>query len=143
MKTILIFLFLSLTLFASNGNGKIKAQILEKILSGVYLKSEMVVWSDDKKLLSILEENANFTISRNFENATIIILNDKKNLQKNYSNKNIFVLKYNLLFDIPQSFGSFFWKKGRPNIVLINPRIKKSSIEISKELEPFLEEKVW
>ncbi len=143
MKKLIIFLLLSLTLFASESDEKIRVQILEKILSGISIENEIKIWSDEKELLSAFKRYTNYKISENCENSTIIILSNKNNLNYNCKNKNIFVLKYNLLFDIPQSFGSLFWKKGRPNIVLINPRIKKKSIKISKNLEAFLEEKVW
>jgi hypothetical protein len=47
------------------------------------------------------------------------------------------------LKEIPKSFGSMFWKKGRPNIVLIESRIKEQKISISKELEIYIEERIW
>jgi hypothetical protein len=52
-------------------------------------------------------------------------------------------LDYYLLDKIPQSFGAFFWKKGRPNIVFIKPRLKQQSLELSSELKPYIEEQVW
>jgi hypothetical protein len=36
-----------------------------------------------------------------------------------------------------------FWKKGRPNIVIIEPRIKEQNISISKKLDIYKEEKIW
>ena len=55
----------------------------------------------------------------------------------------IFALNYNILYDFNNAFGAFFWKKGRANIVIIEPRAKKLNILISKELEEYTEERVW
>lgn len=44
---------------------------------------------------------------------------------------------------MPQSFGALFWKKGRPNIVIIAPRAKERAIEISQKLNEYVEEKIW
>lgn len=142
MKSIVTILFSFLTLFASEANN-LQAKILETIITNIHLNKNTVVWSDNKNILSELKKHKTLLITENCKDATVIILQDKKNLEENCVSKHIFVLNYNFLNDIPQSFGALFWKKGRPNIVLIEPRIKCQLIKISKELEPYLEERIW
>ena len=144
MKKILISLiFLTLTLLATDRSQKIKIQILEKVFSEINPNKNIKIWCDDKDILSSLKTSPHITKVSTCENSNIIILQNKKNLKKECLKKDIFVLNYNLLSEIPNSFGSLFWKKGRPNIVLLKPRINKKRIKISKELEPYLEEKIW
>ncbi|DAB28529.1 MAG TPA: hypothetical protein CFH78_01915 [Sulfurimonas sp. UBA10385] len=143
MKIFISILFLILVTSASEQKYALKAQILEKVFANISIGKDFIIWSDNKELLFELKKSKNFTTSINCENATMIILEDKKNLEKNCINKPIFVLEYNLLSEVSQSFGAIFWKKGRPNIIILSPRAKKLSIDISQKLNEYVEEKVW
>ncbi|MCW8895887.1 MAG: hypothetical protein OQK48_08310 [Sulfurimonas sp.] len=142
MKAIITLLFSSLVLLASETN-HLQVKILETIITNIHLDKNIVVWSDNKNLLAELKKHNVLLTTNICEDATVIILQDKRKLEKECSSKHIFVLNYNSLSHVPQSFGALFWKKGRPNIVLIEPRIKSQLIKISKDLEPYLEERVW
>ena len=142
MKALLLCLLLALTLHASDVNHH-QIRILEKILSEISIDKELSVWSDNKMIIDELKNNQQLNTSNSCEDADILILQKKENLTDRCKSKCIFVLNYNHLSEIKQSFGALFWKKGRPNIVIIEPRLKKQNITISKNLEPYLEEKVW
>lgn len=139
IKYIVLLVTLSITLFASNLS--LEAKIITTILDNITLKEQKTIYADDAKLLALLQESYPTTTKR--EDATIFIINDKKDLPKNLKDKKIFVLNYQLLSQIPQSFGAFFFKKGRANIVLLRPQLKKEKITISKQLEPYVEERIW
>ncbi|TKI68976.1 hypothetical protein FCU45_08420 [Sulfurimonas crateris] len=143
MKKLFLLLALALSLFANQSKSAIQAQILEKIFLNIEMGKEIVLWSDNKTLIQEFEKTGHFKTTDDCREATILIVEEKKNLPKKICNKAVFVLDYDLLRKIPQSFGSMFWKKGRPNIVLIEPRAKKQRITISKELEMYNEEKIW
>ena len=144
MKFLLISFLSALILFASEASPQHnKVLIVEKILNELLLKEEIKIWCDNKEILKEIKNHHNFKIENSCEDATIVILEDKNKLPKACSNKHIFVLKYQLLSDIPQSFGALFWKKGRPNIVILEPRIKAQHIIANSSLNPYLEEKVW
>lgn len=142
MKFIIIFI-LSLSLLHATGSSVIRVQILEKIFSGISVEEEIVIWSDNRDILQIFEEHARYKTAQNCRDANFVILENSSDINKKCLDKNIFVLNYKLLTDLPQSFGALFWKKGRPNIILIEPRTKANSIKISQELEPYLEEQIW
>lgn len=143
-KIIFTLIFASVSLFATDTSGqKIKAQILEKILLGLNQNQIIRVWSDNKDLSSYLNKNKHFIVVNQCEASDILIIQNQPNIPKECKDKKIFVLNYDLLSKIPNSFGALFWKKGRPNIVLLEPRIKKSNLKISKELQPYLEERIW
>lgn len=143
MRAAIGILFLIILAFASDNTHAVKVEILEKIFTNISMKKELLIWSDDKKLIEIFNKKDSFATTANCEDATLLILEDKSNLEKNCKNKPIFVLEYSLLKEIPQSFGAIFWKKGRPNIIIISPRAKELSIDVSQKLSEYLEEKVW
>lgn len=144
MKAIIITLLLTASLLASENKEAVRAQIIEKILSNISIGRAKIVWSDNKELIAGFKKNGDLTTAVNCEKATIVVIENKENIQPDAcKNKPVFVLNYNLLKDIPESFGAFFWKKGRPNIVIIQPRTESQNITVSKELTAYVEEKVW
>ena len=120
-----------------------RAVILEKVIGDISITHELKVWTDNQSIHNELLNHGELTVVDNCEEATILILENNENLKSGCVNKHIFVLNYSLLTEIEHSFGAFFWKKGRPNIVIIEPRIKMQSIQITKNLEPYLEDRVW
>lgn len=143
MKKLFLLLFLALTLFANQEKEMIQAQILEKIFQNIVIKKEIILWSDNKTLLKEFEKKGHFKTTDDCREATLLIVEQTKNLPKQLCQKAIFVLDYALLKEIPESFGSMFWKKGRPNVVLIESRFKLHEIKVSQELEMYVEEKIW
>ena len=141
MKFLILSILSALLLSASDISQQVR--ILEKVVSEISLGEEIKIWSDDKNIIRQLNRYSKFEITTDCKDATCIILKDKKNLPKVCENTHIFALDYKLLSKIPQSFGALFWKKGRPNIVILEPRIKAQRIIISKNLMPYLEERVW
>jgi len=142
-KLIGILLFSITLLFAGIGDENLKIKILKKIVSGIQNSDSMRLWSDDYHILKAFSDDEKYHVAMRCENADIIILKEKEHLPSHCVHQHIFVLSYKLLNDIPKSFGAFFWKKGRPNIVFIEPRVKENSLELTVEMEPYIEEKVW
>ena len=141
MRLLFLFILSALLLSASDINHQVK--ILEKVVSEISLNKGIKIWSDDKNIIEELNKNSKFKTTLNCKDATCIILKDKKNLPKICETIHIFVLNYKLLSEIPHSFGALFWKKGRPNIVIVEPRIKAQNIKVTTNLRPYLEERVW
>ncbi len=142
MKSIFLSLLITLALEASSSNTH-QIKIIEKIFSEISIGEELKIWSDSSDILFGLQTSAHFKIVQNLQDANIIILEKSDTFLSEYLSKAIFVLNYSLLSEIPQSFGALFWKKGRPNIVIIQPRIEKQSITVSKDLYPYMEDRVW
>jgi len=139
---IIILLLIAIMSFASD-TVHFQSKILEKIFTNISTSKELKIWSDDKKILNELKKDKILHTVDKMCDASLVIIKNKKNLSKECKPNFIFVLKYNLLNEIPKSFGAMFWKKGRPNIVIIEPRIDSQHITVSKDLEPYLEERVW
>ncbi len=143
MRLLLILLFSTFILFASDKANDVKVQIIEKILLEVSIGAELIIWSNNQVLLSSIGKNTQLKTTENYNNANLVVLDEHLENRQKYEQKHIFVLNYSLLSEIEQSFGALFWKKGRANIILLEPRLKLQGIEISQELEPYLEEKIW
>lgn len=143
MKIVLLSLLFPIMLFSHEHTDDIKAEILKKVFTEISLDKEIVIWSDNKNLISQLKSKTSFTVVPSCEGASLVVLEDKQNIDKECLDKPIFVMNYSLLKEIPQSFGALFWKKGRPNIVIIAPRAKERAIGISKKLDEYVEEKIW
>ncbi len=143
MKIFFLSIFLALFLFSNENKETIQVEILEKIFKNISVGKKIVIWSDNKKLLNEFDNKAHFSTTQKCHNASIIVLEDKKNLKEDFCDKAIFVLNYELLKEIPKSFGSMFWKKGRPNIVIIESRTKEQNISVSNKLDMYVEEKLW
>ncbi len=143
MRLLLILLFSTFILFASDKANDVKVQIIEKILLEVSIGAELIIWSNNQVLLSSIGKNTQLKTTENYNDANLVVLDEHLENRQKYEQKHIFVLNYSLLSEIKQSFGALFWKKGRANIILLEPRLKLQGIEISQELEPYLEEKIW
>lgn len=144
MKAIILTLLLAFSLFASDNKDVIRAQIIEKIISNISINEVITVWSDNKELIAEFRKSSNLITTDDCDKANIVVVEDAKNIEdEDCKNKPIFVLNYNLLKDLPESFGAFFWKKGRPNIVIIKPRTLSHGIIVNRELEAYVEEKIW
>jgi len=139
---IIILLLIAIVTFASD-TVHFQSKILEKVLSDISTPKKLKIWTDDIKILNELKDHKVLNMVNHICDSNLVIIKNKKHLSKDCKADFIFVLKYNLLNEIPNSFGAMFWKKGRPNIVIIEPRINKQNISISKDLEPYLEERVW
>ena len=142
MKFLIIFL-LSVSLLFASGRNQLKVQILEKIISDIQQTDRLKVWSDDKSLEEAFRSADKFDIVQTCKGADLIILARKKYVPKGCEACPVFVLSYELLNDIPESFGALFWKKGRPNIVFIESRLKKFNITLSDALTPYVDDQVW
>jgi len=144
MKRLIIALLLVFPLFASDNKDVTRAQIIEKIISNISINEVITVWSDNKELVAEFRKSSNIITTDDCDKANIVVVEDAKNIEdEDCKNKPIFVLSYSLLKDLPESFGAFFWKKGRPNIVIIKPRTISQGITVHKELEAYIEEKIW
>jgi len=141
MKYFLIYLLSSIILLASDVNQH-QVKILETIMQKISLDSRKFIWSDNTNLLNELGDNHVLNVVKDCQSANLIIL-EKNIIPVECKNKYIFVLNYQLLIDLPESFGAMFWKKGRPNIIILEPRINAQSIKTQEELNPYLEEKIW
>ncbi len=139
----IVALFTTILLYAGSSSNEIKYAILNKIVSGIVQNDTLRIWSDNEAINDALRSTELYQVVPTCDAADIIILENEEFLFKSCKKGNIFVLSYELLNKLPQSFGAFFWKKGRPNVVFIESRIEAQGLILSDRLTPYVEEKVW
>ena len=130
---VIIYLLISISLFANDfGN------IIKSILYNLDFNQSIVIYTSNNSLFNYLSNNGFKTIN-NCKKANLIIIKYKSDIPKICHDKYIFGLRYDLLDELPNTFGVFFWKKGRANIVIIEPRVKQFNIKVSDKLKIYLE----
>lgn len=103
-------------------------------------KTQLSIYTDSQKIKKILTDDKVKFVDLCI-NADVAILESK--LVKNCNSVPVITLKYKLLKVYPNSVGSFFWQKGRPNIVFIESRLNNHNITIGSEFSAFVEESIW
>lgn len=139
---LLVFLFHS-ALFAAYQDEEMAVKVLEKVFLGIDIGQEIKIYSNDKGIEGEFAKRKQFAIATRCENASLLVLTDEIELDKSCKNRATFVMSYELLRKNKHSFGAFFWKKGRPNIILLSPRMSSQNISASSTLEGYMEDKIW
>jgi hypothetical protein len=99
------------------------------------------VYTNSQKLKDILPKEKIVFVD-DCSGADLAIL-EKSKIEKNCTDISIITLEYDLLKKYPNSIGSFFWQKGRPNIVFIKSRLENQNIVLDSAFDEFIEENIW
>ena len=134
----------------------IKAVLILLLITSIYA-------SDDKKASGIFnlivkeitkKENSNIYIHTNIysierypgnihlvddcKKADLVILSTTKNIPKECEGKILFGSRYSHMKST-NVVGSFFWQKGRPNILFYQNRLKKHNINLDSSFNRYIE----
>ncbi len=135
MIKLLLILFLITTTYASDDKkasgifNLITKEITKKENSSVYLH---------KGIESIEKYPGNLKIVTECKDADIIILSTTSDIPKECSKKLLFGSRYSHLKN-PNVVGSFFWQKGRPNILFYQKRLNAHHIELDSSFNRYIE----
>jgi hypothetical protein len=99
------------------------------------------IYTNSQKLKNILP--AQMIVFVDDCNGADIAILEKSKIEKNCTDIPMITLEYDLLKKYPNSIGSFFWQKGRPNIVFIKSRLKNQNIILDSDFDEFIEENIW
>jgi len=144
LKKVVVALLLALSLLADTLS--LEAQIYASILRGIFPhKHDIIVWSDNPRLLPILRRIEFVVLTPHLQDAQILIVSQERSMHKidEDEHKVIFVTRYALLKKYADlAIGGFFWQKGRPNIYFLRKNIQKHHIHLSPELEEYVEDRL-
>jgi len=128
------------TLSSASDVDEIENKIIMNMIRSFTEQSHITIYTDSQRIKNLLRgKQISFAVSCDV--ASVAILASKA--IKNCNNIPIITLKYALLKVYPSSVGSFFWQKGRPNIVFIESRLREQNISIGDEFTAFVEESIW
>ncbi len=136
MIKLLLTLFLITNIFASDNKkasdifNLIVKEITKKDSSNVYLH---------RGIESIEKYPGNLKIVTACKDADIIILSTISDIPRECSKKILFGSRYSHLKN-PNVIGSFFWQKGRPNILFYRQRLENHNIKLDPSFNKYIEE---
>ena len=135
IKFVLIFLLIT-TVYASDDKkasaifNMIVKNVTKKINPSVYLHT---------KVNSLKLYPGKLNIVKECDKADIVILSTTKDIPSECQRKILFGTRYSHLKN-PAVIGSFFWQKGRPNILFYEKRLKKHNIKLSPTFNKYIED---
>lgn len=138
LKNVLLIAILSFTLLFGS---KIETErkIYDTIIHAVLPNYETVhLWSDSKVLLEELGSLRGIQVVNDVHDADIAIVTKRSDLKCDCL---LFVTSYPLLKRYKnRAIGGFFWQKGRPNILFLQPNLQKNGIELPHSMRQFVED---
>ena len=137
---VIIFIFSFSLLFGASSE-KVEAKIIMSMLKAVTNHTDLSIYTDSKNINKILLNN-DITFVKSCYKADIAILETDMSVTE-CKNRPIITLRYDLLKIYSNSIGSFFWQKGRPNIVFIETRLRDQNITIDSTFNDFIEDTIW
>ena len=90
-------------------------------------------------IYSIEQYPGDINIVTDCNKADIALLSTTKNLPPECNKKILFGSRYSHLKN-PNVIGSFFWQKGRPNILFYKQRLKKHNIKLNPSFDKYIED---
>jgi len=136
MRNIFTLFILLGTLLHANNNYELK--LYEKILPVIFKEKTLNVYADAKSK-ELLKHSDKFKILQNCDEDTIVLITDKSSFIPDLcKDKPIFATSYSLYKNNTNSFGAFYWRKGRPQIIFKNEAIKQFNLKIPKNLQKYI-----
>jgi hypothetical protein len=139
LKISLLFFVFIIGIHASSD---ISTKITQSILSAISI-DKYKVWIDTGYDIDEFIDKRKFNTVQDCKKADVLILADAINISKECMNKVSIVFDYDLLNKHENAVGTFFWKKGRPNIVFVKDRIEKFNIVLPESYIKYIEETIW
>lgn len=123
MKKIFLLLALSLNIVLANDNYEL--QLYEAILPSIFSDTPIKIYGD-REIRAVLQNSTKFTFSQKCDSSVLLIIGRNfKKLSPECQNKPVFSTSYKWSKHHKNSIGSFYWRKGRPQL-----RFKKSGFKL-------------
>lgn len=123
-------LLFSSILFA-NDNYELK--LYEKVLPAIFQTNSIVIYPDsDAKAL--LQKSSFFKLTANCADADLLVGKDFENLKLSCQTVPLFATSYNAFKNLNNSFGAFYWRKGRPQIKFNLDKMKSFHLHMPDSL---------
>ena len=135
-KLLLLFIFIQFNLSADS-NYELK--LYEKILPAIFHKQPLKVFTD-KDTKTLLNNSGTFVIVNSCHDATILIGKKFPSLPNKCKNKPLFSTSYLSYHNQKNSFGAFYWRKGRPQLKFKNDVLKKLNIILPISLKEYIDD---
>ena len=133
-RIIIIFVFFTTIL---NANNRYELKLYEKVLPFVFHKTPLIVFAD-KDANEILKYSKKFKIVTKCKKAVVILIgSDFLDIPDECKDKPIFSTSYRSFKNSENSFGAFYWRKGRPQIKFKNKVLEKYNLTLPNFLRKY------
>ena len=124
---------------------ELEIRIIEKVLRDLLNKKEVslyVLGSKREEFLRNIEEfSEHLKPVKDCRKGEILFIAGiyRKEIPPECREKIIFGSRREYIYRYSNSIGSFYWRKGRPNLTIIRERLKKWKMDLPKEYDQFIE----
>ena len=130
MKKVLVSLIFIYTFLYSVSS---ESKIVKLLFSSLFNSTKINIYVDDKKKYTIIKE-AGFNLVKTCSKADLVY---SSSYLIECNNKPIFTDNYKSFRDEKNVIGAFYWKKGRPNILFLKPRLDSFELKLPEKLEKY------
>jgi hypothetical protein len=141
-KKLLTLLSSVVMLSAQDSDIKLHAQMINKLALDISKQEHPKIY-DPTFGRSYSGYLNNSTTVNTCNEADIVIISSTNQMQGCNKNQIILVTKYDLLNEIPNAIGAFYWQKGRPNLVFISPRLVEKNMKLTSEYSNLTDNRIY
>lgn len=137
MKKIFVFFLLALNIYAFDV--EMASKIFDKIFVALVPQSTRPIYvhTKDDQYIDVLRYAKHLEFVDNIDNANILIVNNHSNIPK-YTSIAIFTTNLEIYKKNNNTVGVFYWKHGRPKIVLSKEGLEKFNIKLNRKWNKFV-----
>ncbi len=132
-KLILIIILFNSILLAS---GEYELKLYEKIILPIFAKHTVFVYSDETTR-KILRNSRKLMLTNECSKADVLIGKAFTNLSTECQSKPLFATSYRSFNSYKNSFGAFYWRKGRPQIKFNLESIESYNLFLPESLHKY------
>ena len=134
-KILIICTFISVILSASNNY---ELSLYEKVLPTIFIKTPIRVFVD-KEMEELLKHSDKFKIVHTCNKSIVILIgNNFSNLPEVCKDKPFFTTSYKSFKNDENSFGAFYWRKGRPQIRFKKHVVDRYNLKLPYSLKKYI-----
>ena len=131
---IIILLLFNISLFADNDY---ELKFYEKVLPLIFNAKHLIVYSDSKTK-DILKHSKVFLLTDDCNKANLLIGKKFDNIPNSCDGIPIFSTCYSGYKNMQNSFGAFYWRKGRPQLKFKKDKFQELNLHIPHSLEKYV-----
>jgi len=138
MIKIILTTFLLFNLLKADSSYEIK--LIESIMLSLYHKDMPIRIYADEETAKLLQDSHNFKIlTQCNESVKLLIGKNFQELPKECQEKPLFSTNYREFKNNKNSFGAFYWRKGRPQLKFMSERVSRFNLTLTKNLRKYTE----
>jgi hypothetical protein len=133
LKKIWIVFILTTTLFAQN----YELKLYEKVLPSIFIHYPIKVYAD-KNTKTILKDSKYFEITSECNDSVTFIMGKTfPEMSQDCTKKPLFATNYRTYKNKKNSFGAFYWRKGRPQLKFKKETLKQFHLILPENLKKY------